>query len=307
METSGSTPAREFMRLPCGDRTENEMYNYYYVNECSDKDFYTDLATERRKADVKCDGIEYEKESSIIGAWERVRVTSEEGERSIMRPMGIYDTLSLKKLDRLTEDELYDAREVLTRRLCELFDECGIFPGRILVVGFGNRNLTPDSVGPKSAAAVKPTLHISECEPDLFDELDCSEIAVFCPTVPAVCGMDSSDSVRSLCERLMPDAVLAIDSIMTKSVERLGSTIQISTTGLFPGGMGNLHSPITKAAMGAPVIGIGVPTVIDCRAACPEGFSGERLFISPREIDEITDNAAFIIGGAINQAFGLDL
>lgn len=282
------------------------MYTYYYEKEKAEKDFYTDLATERRKADVKCDGIEYEKKLTLIGTWERVRITNEEGERCVMRPIGVYDTLTTERLDKLCEDELFDAREELAGRLCELLEENGIFPGRLLVVGFGNKNLTPDSVGPKSAAIVKPTLHISEYEPDLFDELDCSEIAVFCPSVPAICGLDSSDSVRSLCERLMPDVVLAIDSIMTKSPDRLGSTFQLSTTGLFPGGIGNLHSPITKSSMGAPVISIGVPTVIDCRSLCPE-FSGEPLFISPREIDEITNNAAYVIGGAINQAFGLDL
>lgn len=283
------------------------MYSYYYKNERSDKDFYTDLAAERRRADTACEDIEYEKKDCLIGEWERIRICGEEGEREIMRPMGIYDTLHTERLDLMCEDELYDAREEMARRLCTLFDECGIFPGRILVVGFGNKNLTADSVGPKSAELVKPTLHISEYEPEVFDELDCSEIAVYIPTVPALTGMDSSDCVRSLCERLTPDAVIAIDSIMTDSIERLGSCFQISSTGLFPGGVGNLHSPITKASMGAPVIGIGVPTVIDCRALMPERFKNASLFISPREIDEITNNAAFIIGGAINQAFGLDL
>ena len=283
------------------------MYAYYYSGECEDKDYYTDLCRERQRADVKCSGIEYEKKIALIGTWERVRVTNEEGERSVMRPIGIYDTLSTERLDKLCEDELFDAKEELAGRMCDLIDECGIFPGRILVVGFGNKNLTPDSIGPKSAEAVKPTLHISEYEPEVFDELDCSEIAVFCPTVPSVSGMDSSDNVRLLCERLMPDVVLAIDSISTKSPERLGSTFQLSTSGLFPGGVGNLHSPITKSSMGVPVIGIGVPTVIDLRALCPECKNEDRLFISPREIDEITNNAANVIGGAINMAFGLDL
>lgn len=283
------------------------MYSYYYEKERSEKDFYTDLAAERKKADTKCDGIEYEKSDCSVGTFERLRITDEDGEREVMRPIGIYDTLTTERLDTLSEDELYDAREELSRRICNLLDECGIFPGRILVVGFGNPKLTPDSIGPKSASRVKPTLHISEYEPDLFDGLDCSEIAVFCPGVPAMSGMDSSDSVRSLCERLMPDVVFAIDSIATKGVERLGCCFQLSTTGLFPGGVGNLHSPITKSSMGSPVIGIGVPTVIDSHAICPERFDGEHFFISPREIDEITDNAAFIIGGAINQAFGLDL
>lgn len=283
------------------------MYSFYHDDGRSQKSFYTDLAIERRKADPECEGVEYKRRECIIGAWEEIKITSEEGERAIMRPMGTYDTLHTERLDLLSEDELYDAEEELARRLCEILDECGIFPGRILTVGFGNKDLTADSVGPRSAARVKPTLHISECDPHTFDGLDCSEIAVYTPGVTAVTGIDSSDSVRAISEKLIPDVILAIDSIMTDSRERLGSCIQISTTGLFPGGVGNLHSPITKASMGSPVIGIGVPTVMDSRSLVPDEKFSAPLFISPREIDEITNNAAFIIGGAINQAFGLCL
>lgn len=283
------------------------MHSYYYEKERSEKDFFTDLASERRKADVKCDGIEYERCSALVGEWEKVRITTEEGERAIMRPIGDYDTLTLDRLDRLSEDELCDAREELSRRLCSIFDENGIFPGRILVIGFGNERLTADSVGPKSARAVRPTLHVSEHEPLLFDELGCSEIAVLCPTVPAITGLDSADTARALCERLVPDAVIAIDSISTRGTERLGATIQISSTGLFPGGIGGLSRPITKSTMGAPVIGIGVPTVTDVKVLVTGSRTEDVLYVSPREIDEITDNAALVIGGAINQAFGLDL
>jgi len=283
------------------------MYNYCYEKDGAERDYYTDLASERRKANVNSVGIEYEKKPSLIGTWERVRVTSEEGERAVMRPIGIYDTLTTERFDMLGEDEIFDAKEELGKRLCELLEECGIFPGRILVAGLGNKKLTPDSVGPKSAELIKPTLHISEYEPEYFDELDCSEIAVFCPGVPAISGMDSAANLRTLSERILPDVIFAIDSIATKSIDRLGNTFQLSTTGLFPGGMGNLHSPITKASMGTPVIGIGVPTVIDCRTVCKDLAEEKNLFISPREIDEITNNAAIVISGAINQTFGLDL
>ena len=283
------------------------MHSYYYENKGLPTDFYTDLASERRRADTECEGIEYEKQDCPVGKWERVRVNDELGERSVMRPIGVYDTLTTERLDLLCEDEICDAKEEISKRLCELCDEMGVFPGRILVVGFGNERMTADSVGPKSALCVKPTLHISEYDPDYFDKLDSSEIAVFRPGVSAESGMDSAGSTRSVCERLMPDLVIAVDSIMTRSVERLGNTIQLSSTGLFPGGVGNLHSPITKASVGAPTISIGVPTVIDLRALMQSAPSGCRLFVSPREIDEITNNAAEIIGGAINQAFGLYL
>ena len=282
------------------------MYNYFERKEGAERDFYTDLATERRRADTSSESVDYKEKLCGVGIWSRVTVKNEEGERAVLRPIGTYDTLSLDRLDRYDENGLSDLCEEVAKKLCTIFDENGIFPGRILVAGFGNPNLTPDSVGPKSAARIKPTLHISEYDSELFESLFCSEIAVLCPSVPALCGVDSSDLLRAVSERINPDVMIAVDSIMTSSVERLGSTIQISSTGLFPGGMGNLHYPITKNSMGCRVIGIGVPTVMDSRIL-GEKSSEENLFISPREIDEITNNAAYIIGGAINQAFGLDL
>lgn len=284
------------------------MYNYFYGKEYSVEP-YTDLALERRRADVYEEGVEYEKELCPPGTWERVRITSEKGARSIGRPRGLYDTLSTSRLDTLDEDMLFDAQEEIAKRLCSLCDDIAVSPARILVVGLGNAKLTADSVGPKVATRVKPTMHIREYDEEFFYELECSEIAVLCPGVSADTGLDSGEIVRAVCDRISPDVILAVDAISTRSRTRLGNTFQISDTGIFPGGIGNLKAPITRAAMGIPVIGIGVPTVIDSRLFSSGSriseLEFEPLFISPREIDEITDNAAAIIGGAINQAFGL--
>lgn len=284
------------------------MYNYNYGAGRSDG-VYTDLALERRRADLSESGVEYTKELCPPGTWERVRITSDAGAKSIGRPRGIYDTLTLPRLDVADDDVLYDAQEEVAKRLCSICDDISVLPGRILVVGLGNIKVTADSVGTKSATRVKSTMHIREYDEDFFDELECSEIAVLCPGVPAITGMDTATTVRSVCEGIVPDVIIAIDSITTRSRTRLGNTIQICDSGVFPGGMGNLRTPITRGAIGVPVIGIGVPTVIDSRLFSERTriseFDFEPLFISPREIDEITDNAAMIIGGAINQAFGL--
>ena len=284
------------------------MYNYNYgISVCDGA--YTDLAIERRRADLTETGVEYSKELCPPGTWERVRITSDSGARGIGRPRGIYDTLTLPRLDTADEDVLYDAQEEVAKRLCTICDDISVLPGRILVVGLGNEKVTADSVGVKVATRVKPTMHIREYDEDFFDELECSEIAVLCPGVPALTGMDTATTVRAVCEGIAPDVILAIDAISTRSRTRLGNTIQICDTGVFPGGMGNLKTAITRSAMGVPVIGIGVPTVIDSRLFGGQSriseLDFEPLFISPREIDEITDNAAMIIGGAINQAFGL--
>ena len=281
------------------------MYNYKNAKQDG---FYTDLACERRKCTEETEGVSYQKTRCPVGFWERVVVKDENGEREIGRPVGIYDTLTLARIDRLDEELVYDAREEVAKRLCRLLSESDIIPGRILVVGFGNRELTPDSIGAKTATRVKPTLHISRFDPGAFEALDCSEIAVLTPDVCVHSGLNSADTVRDICRSLRPDVVIAIDAISTSSPQRLGSTVQICNTGIFPGGVGNLAAPITASLVGAPVIGIGVPTVIDARAFCSSGFDtalGETYLVSPREIDEITDGAAEIIGEAINQAFGI--
>ena len=110
-----------------------------------------------------------------------------------------------------------------------------------------------------------------------------------------------------VCEKIKPDLVIAIDALASRSPERLGRTIQISNTGIFPGsGVGNTRGEISRRELGVPVIAIGVPTVMDSRHFSKGGLiTGEPMFVSPREIDGIVRSSEKIIGGAINQAFGI--
>lgn len=282
------------------------MYNFF--SEIKDHGLfgYTDLACERREADKRLPGIEYKSSSCPVGTWEHVKVKDDTAAKAIGRPCGIYSTLNLTRLDLLDDEDISDAVEELAKRLCIICDDISVMPARILVVGFGNEALTADSVGPKAAIAVKPTLHIREYDEALFDSLECSEIAVIRPDVTMHTGLDSFTVVKTTCEEISPDVIIAIDSIMTHSKERLGSTVQISDTGIFPGGIGNLKQAISRSTLGVPVIGIGVPTVMDlrCISKDPLENSNSTLYVSPREIDEVTDSAARIISGSINQAFG---
>ena len=283
----------------------------YFAKRNLKKDGYTDLAIERRRADPRARGVEYTSRECPAGIWECVRIYSEEGARDIGRPIGSYHTLNTGRMDLLTDGEIEEGSEAIARRICETVDELEIIPDRILVVGLGNEALTPDSVGPKAADNVKPTLHIRDFDEECFESLGCSEIAVIKPGVAAKSGVDSSEIIRGVSQRLKPDVIFAIDSILTRSTERLGSTVQISTTGIFAGsGVGNSRSALTEEALGVPVISIGVPTVIDSRAFFESGETAalsrdEAMLVAPKETDEITDAAARMIGGAINQAFGI--
>ncbi len=274
-------------------------------------EFDSDLALERRKIDTKISGIDYRREYSAGGIWERITVRTEEGAESIGRPKGIYDTLTTDRMDRLSPAEIDDACEEIAHELCIVFERENIRPGRILVLGLGNGELTPDSVGPRSAKEIYPTLHISRESYDMFEGLECSEIAVLTPGVESESGMDTSLLVEGVCKMIRPDVVIAIDALASRSPERLGRTVQISTTGIIPGsGIGRHKNAIDEGALGAPVIAIGVPTVISSdyfTTGLKNKEDGKEygMLVSPKEIDGIVKAAAQIIGGGINQAFGI--
>ena len=291
--------------------------NPYFLEENFENDFpYTDLACERRRADTSIAGVDYKREMGILGVWERIKISSAEGARSIGRPMGIYDTLELDRMDLLDSESIEDAQDEIARELCYLLDVADVIPDRLLVVGLGNPHLTPDTVGTESARRVKPTMHIKEFDQKFFTSLDCSEIAVTTPGVAATSGMDAFVTIRGICDTIEPDAVIVIDSLAARAPERLGRTIQICNTGITPGsGLGNARVGLNHSTVGAPIIAIGVPTVIDSRvfkcdaqndeSTSGEGHSAERMFVSPKEINDIVVSAGKIIGGGINQAFGI--
>ena len=289
------------------------MLEYRDDNESGKNKFCSDLACERRAADTSIDGVEYKKEYSDGFVWERIRISSQAGARSIGRPIGSYDTLNLGRAELLDSEDIDDAANEVARELCIMLDSVRALPDRLLFVGLGNATLTPDAIGPRTAMGINATMHLKALERPSFSDFGCSEIAVCTPGVMAQSGMEAAEVIRGVCERIAPDAVFVIDSLASRSPSRLGSTIQISNTGIFPGsGIGNRRAPIDEALLGAPVIAIGVPTVIRASllvgeaemAGTDDGELG-KLFVSPREIDEIVNSCSKILSRGINQAFGI--
>ena len=272
--------------------------------------FDSDLAMERRKASTYVEGVEYKRDVCIGGVWERLKLTSTAGEKNIGRPIGLYDTLTLPRMDTIMPDDIEDAKDEIARELCRMCDLSDISPERILVVGLGNRDLTPDAIGPASASEVDATLHLKGEDPELFEGLGCSEICVLCPDVSSNSGMDSAQIVRSVVEAVKPTVVFAIDSLASRSEERLGNTVQVSNTGIIPGtGVGHRGSRIDEEMLGVPVISIGIPTVISTSAIKNSSYGSSNnqsgYFVSPKGINRIVKNGAKIIVGGINQAFGI--
>ena len=274
---------------------------------------YSDLACERRRADTSVMGVSYAREVTDVGVWERIKITTDEGAESIGRPKGIYNTLMTKKAGALDKSEIEPTTAALSSELLKVTEDMDLFPRVILVVGLGNSRLTPDAVGPMSADRVNATREIKRVDKSTFQSLDCAEIAVIKPGVSAESGLDAFDTVKGICDGLKPDLVIAIDALAAGAAERLGTTVQISSTGILPGsGLGAVCKAISYSTLSVPVIAIGVPTVMDSRIFTKEEKKEslpdeEVLFVSPKDINLIVDSASEMIGGAINKAFGIEI
>jgi spore protease len=271
-------------------------------------ELYTDLACERGK--FPTEWVDYKKEKNINGVWERIRVRGEDGAKIIGKPAGLYDSLHTTRLDKMDYEEIMGVTEELAGELCEMVEISGAVGTNILVVGLGNQYLTPDATGPEVADKVRATRHIAELDEGLFSTLGCAKIAVLKPGVVARSGIDSATVIEGIAKEIKPDLVIAIDSLVARERERLGATLQISNTGICPGsGLGKAKKEINERTLGATVISIGVPTVISSTALLTSKNESirhsEDMLVSPKEIGEIVKNAAEIIGGAINLAFGI--
>lgn len=173
---------------------------------------------------------------------------------------GVYITI---EFDDVTDSENYEkVKKILVNNLKYLIKETNIKDDSFyLVVGLGNRNSTPDAIGPLTIDNVIVTNHIY-----LYDELDPNykRVSAIVPNVTASTGIETSDYIKGIVSVLKPDAIIVIDALASRSLKRVNKTIQLSNTGITPGsGVGNNRSEISKNTLGVPVIAIGIPTVVD--------------------------------------------
>ena len=243
-----------------------------------------------------------------------VEVLDEEGARAIGKPVGRYVSLELDGLIRRETDAFPRAAEAIAAELAPLLDEAG--DGPVLVVGLGNRAVTPDLLGPLAADHVLVTRHLVERLPDQFGQF--RPVSVLTPGVLASTGLESAEIARAVAGTVAPAAVIAIDALAARSLERVCRTVQLSDTGIVPGsGVGNHRSALDRQSLGVPVVSIGVPTVVDGATLAldllaqagqedPEpqalGGRGTDLFVTPREIDAQVALLARAIGYGVSMA-----
>ena len=262
----------------------------------------TDLALEAREKyeqdNVEIKGVRLDKETIA----DDIRVTTmvietENGARSMGRPKGSYITIEAASMD--DEDEHY--HRIISERLAQLIRQLSPEGERLsaLVVGLGNREVTSDSLGPKVVDQLFVTRHMMRVfGSDIFGKQQ-KQVSAIVPGVMAQTGMESSEIIRGILAETKPDFVIAVDALAARSTKRLNRTIQITDTGIHPGsGVGNHRHPLTKEALGIPVLAIGIPTVVDAATivndtmnnlleALAEHAPYEQMKRSYRTLDEV--------------------
>ena len=184
----------------------------------------------------------------------------------------------------------------------------------VLVVGLGNREITPDALGPRVADNMMITRHvIREFGKYALGAEHSNLISSIVPGVMAQTGMESLEIIRGVIRETEPDCIVAVDALAARSVKRLNRTIQITNTGINPGsGVGNHRHGLNRESVGIPVIAIGVPTVVDAATIVNDAISGyyeevdctlNSFFVTPKDIDESIKRLSFTISEGLNLAF----
>ena len=301
-----------------------------------DYNIHTDLALEDKERfesdQVEIPGVEveesYDEEKEIQIT--TVRIVTENGAKAMRKPVGTYITMEAPNMT--APDEAYQmeiARE-LEKHLRKLID-VNQKEYTVLVVGLGNREVTPDALGPLVVEELFVTRHlVKEFGKFVMKDHTLNMVSAIAPGVMAQTGMETSEIVKGIVAEIQPDFVIAIDALAARNTKRLNRTIQIADTGINPGsGVGNHRNGITKESLGVPVIAIGVPTVVDAATIVRDTMAHvideldvktdellleqwiaphlHGMFVTPKDIDETIARIGITISEALNLLFEKNL
>ncbi len=303
----------------------------------------TDLALEAREmaGDIKTEieGIKVivRKIDDLKMHITKVQVLNEKGVKEINKPIGNYITIECEGIKRNSTDEKKDIVEAVSRELSQI---CDWKDKTVLVIGLGNQNVTPDSLGPKVVSNLIVTRHLFQEFEGMTDDV-LQRVSAIVPGVMGQTGMETVEIVKGIVDTIKPDLVIAVDALASRRTNRINSTIQIADTGVQPGsGVGNKRKALNQKTLGIPVIAIGVPTVVDAATIVSDTMEeillqiknmyhgddgvideiikmddGEKyqlikevltpyvgdMFVTPKEIDEVIERISDIVSMAINK------
>lgn len=239
-------------------------------------DFRTDMAVERRdlyrkanNIENEINGIECNEEEQEDIKITRVNITNKEGAEALKKPIGTYITIDVKKINNIAVEKEDKIVEVISKELSSVVDKHIQKEEEIMIVGLGNLHSTPDSLGSRVVNDVEITRHIKIYLPQYIDQ-NTRAISAISPGVLGTTGIESAEIIRGIVDKVKPKMILAIDSLCSKNVSRINKSIQISDTGIVPGGgVGNARDELSEKSLGIPVI------AIRCANCCRNGFNYE--------------------------------
>lgn len=294
----------------------------------------TDLAIECREMFAEeISGVESATHDSDGITVTHVRISTQEGSEKIGKPIGNYVTIEIDELPIEDEEICSRGAKALCTELKKMINVQE--KDSVLVVGLGNRYITPDSIGPKAVGKIAVTRHITKEAGNGFD-FSVRPVSAVAPGVLGITGIETSEIVKGVVEHVRPSLVIAIDALAARKLKRLGTTLQLCDSGISPGsGVGNNRKELTKETLGVPVIAIGVPMVASAatlavdimqslseylgeknvpHALCEESPQNRRLIntalstnnenmvVTPNDVDVISQQASSIIADGINMA-----
>ena len=305
----------------------------------------TDLAVESREMHLEnnnvssLEGTEIQEDGPVT----RVKILTNKAATLLNKEIGNYITIDVPR-DTFDTQEGYEELCKITatelKNLIHLNKE-----DTVLVVGLGNRNITPDSLGPQVTEGPLVSRHLIAYMPEEIDQR-LVPLCAISPGVLGITGIETSEIIKGVTEKVRPSLIIAVDALCSRKMERINTTIQISDTGIIPGGgIGNKRNAINKETMGVPVISMGVPTVVDAGTIASDvidlllkGMSSQaspqlykvlktvedfdkvslisevltpgEFIVTPKEIDTDIKNISSVIANGINiaihEGIGLD-
>lgn len=305
----------------------------------------TDLALEARESceaeDGKIRGVRVEEDDDQEREIHTTTVVieTENGAKAMGKPVGTYITIEAPNMSAPDEGCHREISQKIASELACLMGECS----SVLVVGLGNRQVTPDALGPDVVDNLYITRHMIREYGRMSADLETSaEISAIVPGVMAQTGMETLEIVKGVVAEAKPELIIAIDALAARSTRRLNRTIQITDTGINPGsGVGNHRNAINEETVGIPVIAVGVPTVVDAativndtmeelvaemdRSEQMQRLGGtlgtlsraekhqmirelisphlNTMFVTPKDIDETVKYLSFTISEGLNMLF----
>ena len=264
--------------------------------------FRTDLAIElRSKIFGDINGVNHhEKEFDKIKI-SKTEIVTEEGAQTLGKPIGKYLTAEFP--DIIKTADFSPLKQAIKDSLFYIVRK----PEKVLVVGLGNNEITADSIGPATVSKLLATRHIAGEFAENIGLKGLKSVAVLTPNVLGKTGIESYEIVESVVRKIKPSCVLVIDALAAGSITRLFKTIQFSSTGITPGsGVKNSRKELSEKNLGVPVIGIGIPTVVEADLLAFELSEKEPsetsdMIVTPKDCDLLNHKMSEILASALNE------